>query len=174
LRHWKTCPTIHHLNFRDKIIAWENLPAWRALLRASGKDLVVTNGVSILLHAGHVTYLATARHLGDTLLVGLNGDDSVRQLKGDARPVNPEADRATVLAALQSVDAVCIFAEKNAARFLARRTAGHLREGRGLHADHSESGRAAGGRAPEAGESCSSHLCPGNPPRRCLEIISRL
>ena len=53
------------------------------------------------------------------MLVGLNGDDSVRQLKGESRPVNPEADRALVLAALQSVDGVCIFAEKTATRFLA-------------------------------------------------------
>ena len=87
-------------------------------MRASGKKLVVTNGCFDLLHVGHVTYLESARNQGDALLLGLNGDDSVRQLKGPSRPVNTEADRAIVLAALQSVDGVCIFAEKAATRFL--------------------------------------------------------
>lgn len=107
------------VNFRDKIISWNELPAWRAALQASGKKLVVTNGCFDLLHLGHVIYLEAARNLGDALLVGVNGDDSVRQLKGAARPVNSEADRAAVLAALQSVAAACIFTEKTATRFLA-------------------------------------------------------
>jgi rfaE bifunctional protein nucleotidyltransferase chain/domain len=66
-----------------------------------------------------VTYLETARNLGDALLVGVNGDEGVRQLKGPDRPVNIETDRASVLASLESVDAVCIFPEKTATRFLA-------------------------------------------------------
>ena len=107
------------VNFRDKLVAWENLPAWRAAMRTRGKKLVVTNGCFDLLHLGHVVYLEAARNLGDALLIGVNGDDSVRQLKGDTRPVNSEADRAAVLAALQSVDAACIFGEKTATRFLA-------------------------------------------------------
>jgi D-glycero-beta-D-manno-heptose 1-phosphate adenylyltransferase len=107
------------MNFRDKIIPWEKLPEWRAALRAGGRRLVVTNGCFDLLHPGHVTCLETARNLGDALLVGLNSDGAVRALKGPDRPVNTEADRATVLAALQSVDGVCIFAEKTATRFLA-------------------------------------------------------
>ncbi len=107
------------MNFRDKIVTWENLPTWRSALRTSGKKLVVTNGCFDLLHPGHVTYLESARNQCDVLLLGLNGDDSVRQLKGDGRPVNSEADRAIVVAALQSVDGVCIFAEKTATRFLA-------------------------------------------------------
>jgi len=107
------------VNFRQKIIAWENLPAWRAALRASGQRLVVTNGCFDLLHVGHVTYLETARQQGDALLVGVNGDAAVRQLKGPDRPVNPEHDRAAVLAALESVSGVCIFAESTATRFLA-------------------------------------------------------
>ena len=106
------------VNFREKIVPWETLPAWRAAMRASGKKLVVTNGCFDLLHAGHVTYLETARNQGDALLVGLNGDESVRQLKGPDRPLNAEQDRAAVLAALASVDAVCIFAEKAATHFL--------------------------------------------------------
>jgi D-beta-D-heptose 7-phosphate kinase/D-beta-D-heptose 1-phosphate adenosyltransferase len=80
--------------------------------------LVVTNGCFDLLHLGHVTYLQNARNLGDVLLVGLNSDDAVRELKGPQRPINREQDRAGVLAALESVDAVCIFREKTAARFL--------------------------------------------------------
>jgi rfaE bifunctional protein nucleotidyltransferase chain/domain len=107
------------VHFRKKIIAWDNLPEWRAALRASGKRLVVTNGCFDLLHLGHVTYLEAARNQGDALLVGVNGDAAVRTLKGPDRPVTPEHDRAAVLAALESVDGVCIFAEPTATRFLA-------------------------------------------------------
>lgn len=107
------------VHFRDKIIARNKLPAWRAAMRASGKTLVVTNGCFDILHLGHVSYLESARNLGDALLVGVNGDSSARQLKGPGRPVNSESDRASVLAALASVDGVCIFAEKTAATFLA-------------------------------------------------------
>ena len=108
------------MNFEVKIIAWAEMPAWRAKVRASGKRLVVTNGCFDLLHRGHVTYLQAARSQGDLLLVGLNSDESVRQLKGSGRPVNGEEDRAAVLAALESVDAVCIFADKTATRFIER------------------------------------------------------
>ena len=87
------------MNFRDKIIAWDQLPAWRAAYRASGKKLAVTNGCFDILHLGHVTYLVSARNLGDALLVGVNGDGAARQLKGPGLPVNSEADRAAVLAA---------------------------------------------------------------------------
>jgi rfaE bifunctional protein nucleotidyltransferase chain/domain len=107
------------VSFREKIIAWDKLPEWRADVRASGKRLVVTNGCFDLLHIGHVTYLETARRQGDALLVGVNGDAAVRELKGADRPVTPEHDRAAVLAALESVDGVCIFAESTATRFLA-------------------------------------------------------
>jgi len=107
------------VNSSKKIIPLSELPTWRTALRTSGRNLVVTNGCFDLLHAGHVSYLETARSEGDVLLVGLNGDESVRQRKGPSRPVNPQADRARVLAALACVDAVCIFPEKSAARFLA-------------------------------------------------------
>jgi rfaE bifunctional protein nucleotidyltransferase chain/domain len=106
------------MRFRDKIISWQGLPEWRAHLRAAGKQLVVTNGCFDLLHLGHVTYLENARNLGDALLIGLNSDEAVRGLKGPNRPVNAEQDRAAVLAALESVNAVCIFRETTAARFL--------------------------------------------------------
>ena len=107
------------VNFCDKIIAWDKLSAWRNVLRAGGKKLVVTNGCFDILHLGHVTYLETARNFGGALLVGVNGDDATRQLKGAGRPVNPENDRAAVLAALESVDGVCIFTETTATKFLA-------------------------------------------------------
>jgi rfaE bifunctional protein nucleotidyltransferase chain/domain len=107
------------VHFRDKILAWDRLPVWRAAFRATGKKLVVTNGCFDILHLGHVSYLESARNLGDALLVGVNGDRSARQRKGAGRPVNSEADRAAVLAALASVDGVCIFAEKTAVNFLA-------------------------------------------------------
>jgi rfaE bifunctional protein nucleotidyltransferase chain/domain len=107
------------VKFREKIIAWDKLPEWRAAMRASGRRLVVTNGCFDLLHVGHVTYLESARHEGDALLIGVNGDQAVRQLKGADRPVTPEHDRAAVLAALESVDGVCIFADSTATRFLA-------------------------------------------------------
>ena len=106
------------MNFREKTIAWDKLPEWRTAMRASGRKLVVTNGCFDILHLGHVTYLESARNFGDALLVGINGDEATRQLKGPGRPVNVEADRAAVLAALASVDGVCIFPEKAATKFL--------------------------------------------------------
>jgi len=106
------------VNFRDKIISWDDLPRWRETLRQRGQKLVVTNGCFDLLHLGHVTYLEKARNLGAALLIGVNSDDAVRQLKGPDRPVSPEFDRAAVLAALECVTGVCIFQEKRATRFL--------------------------------------------------------
>lgn len=81
----------------------------RDVVHADGRRVVFTNGVFDILHAGHVTYLEAARRLGDVLVVGLNADDSVRRLKGPSRPVNPQHDRATVLAALRCVDHVVFF-----------------------------------------------------------------
>ena len=107
------------MNCADKILSPEALGAWRAGLRAAGRRLAVTNGCFDLLHAGHVTYLEAARREADVLLVGVNSDAAVRDLKGPGRPVNSEADRALVLAALQSVDGVFIFRERDAVKFLA-------------------------------------------------------
>lgn len=107
------------MNFRNKIIAWDDLAAWRRQIRANGKKLVVTNGCFDILHLGHVTYLENARNFGDSLLIGVNSDAAVGGLKGPGRPVNSETDRASVLAALQSVDGVCIFADTAATKFLA-------------------------------------------------------
>ena len=106
------------MGFRDKILAPDQLHSWREALKARGNKLVVTNGCFDILHLGHVTYLESARQQGDVLLVGLNSDSSVRELKGEGRPVNCETDRAAVLAGLESVTAVCIFNETRATRFL--------------------------------------------------------
>ena len=100
------------------ILTIEELAQRSAQLRSEGRRVVATNGCFDVLHVGHVRYLAAARKLGDVLIVGLNGDDSVRQLKGQGRPVNREQDRAEVLAALASVDYVTIFPEKRATNFL--------------------------------------------------------
>src|SRR5262245_31260357 len=81
----------------------------RQRLRAEGKRLVFTNGVFDLLHVGHVRYLAEARALGDALVVAINSDRTVRELKGPDRPVFDQAERAEILAALRSVDYVTIF-----------------------------------------------------------------
>ena len=89
-----------------------------AELRHSGKTVVFTNGVFDLLHPGHVRYLETARSLGDALIVGVNADASVRRNKGPSRPVTPEGERAEVLAALASVDAVVIFPEDTPAEIV--------------------------------------------------------
>jgi len=102
----------------DRLIPYERLAHWREGVAGRGARLVVTNGCFDLLHLGHVTYLERARELGDMLLVGVNGDTAVRQLKGEGRPLNPETDRALVVAALRVVDAVCIFPEKRATNFL--------------------------------------------------------
>jgi rfaE bifunctional protein nucleotidyltransferase chain/domain len=107
------------MNCAAKILRPETLVPWRKQLRAAGKRLVVTNGCFDLLHAGHVTYLEAARNHGDALLVGVNDDASVRELKGPGRPVNSEADRALVLSALESVDGVFVFREHDAVQFLA-------------------------------------------------------
>jgi rfaE bifunctional protein nucleotidyltransferase chain/domain len=87
-------------------------------LRSQGKKLVTTNGCFDILHVGHVRILEAAREFGDELIVGVNSDDSVKRLKGPSRPVNSEADRAEVLAALKSVSYVWIFGEDTPVEFL--------------------------------------------------------
>jgi rfaE bifunctional protein nucleotidyltransferase chain/domain len=106
------------VNFLAKVLPLERVAAWRAEARAAGLKVVATNGCFDLLHLGHVTYLDAARRLGDCLIVGVNGDEAVRGLKGAGRPLNPAPDRAAVLAALASVDVVTIFPEPDALAFL--------------------------------------------------------
>jgi rfaE bifunctional protein nucleotidyltransferase chain/domain len=88
--------------------------------RADGRRIVFTNGVFDLLHPGHVRYLQAARAHGDLLIVGLNSDASVRRNKGPERPINPEHERAEVLAALACVDAVSIFDDETPADIIRR------------------------------------------------------
>ena len=95
----------------SKIFARGGFPGEREKLRRQGRSLVFTNGAFDILHAGHVTYLDFARRQGDALIVGVNSDASVRRYKGDKRPVNPEAERALVLASLECVDYVVLFDE---------------------------------------------------------------
>jgi rfaE bifunctional protein nucleotidyltransferase chain/domain len=88
--------------------------------RASGLSVVLTNGCFDLLHVGHVRYLETAKSLGDVLIVGVNTDRSTRALKGPGRPIHGEQDRAEVVAALSSVDAVTLFDENTAIELVKR------------------------------------------------------
>lgn len=96
-----------------KILDRNELAAEAARLKDLGQKLVFTNGVFDLLHVGHLRYLKSARELGDALAIGLNSDASVKALKGDKRPILPEAERAELLAALSCVDYVCIFPEED-------------------------------------------------------------
>ena len=102
----------------DKVVPLEKLQQRVKDLRAAGKNIVATNGCFDLLHVGHVRYLNAARAVGDALIVGINGDESVRELKGQGRPVNNENERAEIVAALACVDLVTIFPEMRATRFL--------------------------------------------------------
>lgn len=92
-----------------KILTIDELRAERTRLHAVGKRLVFTNGCFDILHVGHVRYLAAARALGDALLVAINSDRSVRELKGAGRPVMNESERAEMLSALSAVDYVTVF-----------------------------------------------------------------
>jgi rfaE bifunctional protein nucleotidyltransferase chain/domain len=103
---------------KTKIVTLDELARAAEQLRDAGKKLVATNGCFDLLHVGHIRYLQAARARGDALAVGLNGDRSVRELKGPGRPINNEKDRAELLAALESVDFVSVFPETRATRFL--------------------------------------------------------
>jgi len=87
----------------------EKMLGERQRLRAAGKRIVFTNGVFDLLHVGHVRYIAQARALGDALIVAINSDRTVRELKGPDRPIFDQAERAEILAALRYVDYVTIF-----------------------------------------------------------------
>lgn len=92
-----------------KIVQRHQIKNTAAALKTAGKVIVFTNGCFDILHSGHVHCLAAARALGDCLIVGLNSDDSVKRLKGTARPVNSQEDRAAVLSALAAVDYVVVF-----------------------------------------------------------------
>ena len=96
---------------RSRALSLADAVALVARLRAEGRSIVFTNGVYDLLHPGHVRYLQAARAEGDALIVGVNSDRSVRANKGPERPINPEQERAELIAALAAVDAAVIFDE---------------------------------------------------------------
>ena len=102
-----------------KIVELEELSDRCEKLRSAGKKIVATNGCFDLLHVGHVRYLQAARAFGDLLVVGLNGDSSVHELKGAGRPLTTQSDRAEILAAFACVDFVTIFPDLRATKFLA-------------------------------------------------------
>ena len=96
-------------NPKDQIMDLSRAKTWRAELKAKNLKLVITNGCFDILHRGHTEYLMQARSLGDALLVLINSDRSVQELKGPARPVIDEYNRAYMLCALESVDSVVMF-----------------------------------------------------------------
>ena len=108
------------LSMIEKILSQDELLGLRQTLCARGQTLVFTNGVFDLLHVGHVRYLAAARALGDALLVAVNSDRTVRELKGEGRPVINENERAEILAALRQVDYVTIFDDVSPRLLIAR------------------------------------------------------
>jgi len=101
------------------VLTLDQMRVERARQRAAGRRIVLTNGVFDILHVGHTRYLSQARALGDTLVVAVNDDDSVRALKGSERPILPLAERVEMLAALASVDYVISFSETTAATVVA-------------------------------------------------------
>jgi len=104
----------------EKILSPEKAVETVLRLKREGKRVVFTNGCFDLLHPGHVRYLAEARSMGDVLIVAINSDRSVRELKGPERPIFPEAERAEILAALECVDYVTIFDEPTPENMLSR------------------------------------------------------
>jgi rfaE bifunctional protein nucleotidyltransferase chain/domain len=105
---------------KDKIVSTDLMLRERGRLRAKGVRLVFTNGVFDLLHVGHVRYLEQARGLGDVLVVAINSDRSVRELKGPNRPVFDQNERAEILAALRMVDYVTVFDDISPRRLIAK------------------------------------------------------
>lgn len=105
---------------RKKVLSVAEAVALVEHLRHAGKEVVFTNGVFDLLHPGHIRYLQDARRQGDALVVGVNSDRSVRAIKGSSRPINPEHERAEVIAALACVDVVVVFDEDNPQQIINR------------------------------------------------------
>ena len=106
------------MTISKKIVPLKNLVSIVQKLKKQNKKIVTTNGVFDILHYGHVKYLEEAKKLGDVLIVGINTDKSVRQNKGDKRPINDEKSRLSVIAALESASYCFLFGEKNPANWL--------------------------------------------------------
>lgn len=102
----------------EKLIEKENLDNIIKKLKSENKKIVFTNGCFDILHAGHVRYLKESKKFGDILIVGLNSDVSVKKIKGDSRPINPEMDRAEVLAGLEAVSYIVLFDETSPVKLL--------------------------------------------------------
>jgi len=105
---------------RDKILSVSDLISELRPLRDSGSRIVFTNGCFDIMHAGHIDYIWHARSLGDVLIVGVNSDASVKLNKGPLRPIIPDHFRADMLAALEAVDYVVLFDEKEAEPLIAK------------------------------------------------------
>ena len=138
-----------HLLMIEKLLGQDDLLGVREALRAEHKSVVFTNGVFDLLHVGHVRYLAAAGALGDALVVAINSDRTVRELKGEGRPIMNEDERAEILAALRQVDYVTIFDDVSPRSLIARLLPDVLVKGGdyGLNEIHGrEEVEAAGGR----------------------------
>lgn len=104
----------------SKCVNWEEAAVLREEWKAAGERVVMTNGTFDLLHAGHTGYLEWAREQGDHLIVGLNTDASIQRIKGDKRPLVAEPYRASLLAALESVDLVVLFGEDEPVELITR------------------------------------------------------
>lgn len=109
---------MHTMRAREKIKTLENLQPIRTALRQADKRVVFTNGCFDILHLGHARYLEEARNLGDCLVVAVNSDVSVREIKGPLRPIQSQAERSEVVASLQCVDYVITFDEKDPLRLI--------------------------------------------------------
>jgi rfaE bifunctional protein nucleotidyltransferase chain/domain len=158
--------------FSGKILNLDDVSAYRDQLRQEGRKVVATNGCFDLLHVGHLRYLTEARGLGDFLWVGLNGDQSVHELKGFGRPLVPEGDRAELLAAWRVVDAVTIFPDVRATDFLrAVQPDIYVKGGdytpESLHAGEAEALRACGARIEIV------KLVPGRSTTRLVEKMAQ-
>jgi D-glycero-beta-D-manno-heptose 1-phosphate adenylyltransferase len=137
------------LSMIEKLLSQDEVLGMREGLRAEGKSLVFTNGIFDLLHVGHVRYLAEARALGDALLVAINSDRTVRELKGNGRPVFTELERAEILGALRQVDFVTIFDDVSPRSLIAKLLPDVLAKGGDYELDEihgREEVEAAGGR----------------------------
>ncbi|MBS0657930.1 MAG: adenylyltransferase/cytidyltransferase family protein [Verrucomicrobia bacterium] len=153
-----------------RILSSAELAVERDRLASQGRKLVFTNGCFDLLHVGHVRYLQGARALGDALAVGVNGDASVRALKGPDRPLNREDDRAEVLAALGCVDYVVVFPDVRATDLIAEVRPMIYAKGGDYTLDSLDPGE----RAALAGCGAEIHLVPLVPGRSTTALVQRM
>jgi len=159
------------MNARSKVIPFSKIKGLCERLRRRGKKLVFTNGTFDILHRGHVAYLERAKQLGDILIVGVNSDRSVKSYKGPGRPLNPEGDRARVLAALGCVDYAVIFSEPTPHRLILEARPHILAKG----ADWKKNA-IVGAKEVESwrGKVCRIRLVPGRSTTRLIQKLKSL